>query len=100
MLRTVAPLGACALACVSAHTAISHEARSGWSYPMECCHDQDCAEYPEENVQVLSGGFLLKPTNEFIPQEKARISPDGRYHLCRFEPTNTILCFFYPPPST
>jgi hypothetical protein len=90
---------AIAILCVFAVKAFAHQAASGWTYPLECCSDRDCAEYPAENVQILSTGFLLKPTGEFIDRSKARVSPDGRYHLCRY-PAGTIICFFYPPPST
>jgi hypothetical protein len=93
-------MGAIALLCVFAVKASAHQAASGWTYPFECCSNQDCAEYPGENVQILSTGFLLKPTGEFIDRSNSRVSPDGRYHLCRLPSGGRILCFFYPPPST
>lgn len=64
-------------------------------YPMECCHDKDCAPYPSDQVKETPNGYTLA-TGEFIARKAVRFSPDGHFHLCRHESTNTILCFFVP----
>lgn len=88
----------------------AHEAMSGWQYPNDCCSDKDCAEYPAENVKIEGDGFRLKE-GEYIARTKARVSPDGRYHICRYQnryqsddsATTAIIspgsgiCFWYPP---
>lgn len=83
----------------------AHEAMSGWAYPLECCSDKDCAEYPAENVTIVGDGFQLKE-GDYIPRAKARISPDGHYHICRYNTENStgamitsrdVPCFWYPP---
>lgn len=76
----------------------------GWPYPIECCSGVDCFEYPAENVTIEGDGFRLKE-GEYIPRAKARISPDGHYHVCRYQgPTGggmisskDLPCFWYPP---
>lgn len=86
------------------HFANAHEAMGGWKYPLECCSNQDCAEYPSENVKEMLGGFKLKE-GEFIPRDQARQSPDGHYHICRnpnsgyslIQPYEKPPCFWYPP---
>lgn len=86
------------------HFADAHEAMGGWQYPIECCSNQDCSEYPAENVTAAQGGFLLKE-GEFIPLPKARQSPDGHYHICRHPASQGLIqnykddlpCFWYPP---
>lgn len=82
-----------------ARCAAAHQASSGWQYPHECCHDRGCAEIPASDVREVPGGFLYVPTGEVVAQSTARISPDGRWHLCRLSPSSPILCFFYPPPG-
>lgn len=65
-------------------------------YPIECCHDKDCAPHPTADVQESPDGYLLKSTNEFIARKGVRYSPDSRFHICRNEYTQKIICFFVP----
>lgn len=86
----------------------AHEAMSGWQYPADCCSDRDCHEYPAENVEIRGDGFLLK-SGLYIPRTKARVSPDGHYHICEYPSSGAMIstydqasgqslpCFWYPP---
>ncbi len=53
-------------------------------YPHECCSDRDCHPVPVEHVKTVVGGWLLKD-GTFIPFGDGRPSPDGRYHICRYD---------------
>lgn len=75
----------------------AHEAPSGWDYPMECCHNQDCGPLNEaDRPKPLDGGDWLLTTGEIVPKSKVKFSPDGLYHLCRWHANNTVLCLFVP----
>lgn len=76
----------------------AHQAASGWQYPMECCHDRDCAPVAADDVMEFHDHFALMNTGEAVSRSAARRSGDGGYHICR-APNGAILCFFYPPRS-
>ncbi len=76
----------------------SHEAPSGWKYPLECCSDRDCRELTEaETPKPLDGGDWRLVTGEIVPRSKVKFSPDGLYHLCRGVNGGMIFCLFVPP---
>lgn len=52
-------------------------------YPYECCSEQDCFPVAVENVKTTTGGWLLQD-GTFVGFREARVSPDGRYHVCRY----------------
>lgn len=52
-------------------------------YPIECCSEKDCFPVPVERVKTAPGGWVLED-GTFIAFRDARPSPDGRYHLCRY----------------
>jgi hypothetical protein len=62
------------------------EARAHEFYPQECCNNEDC--FPtglgqiEPDPIAVEGGWKLS-TGEIIPYDRARPSPDGRFHVCR-----------------
>ena len=74
-----------------------HEAASGWDYPFECCSDADCARIDPRAVRETPSGYIVtiapgqhpiwaperrEPLVLDIPYQKARLSPDGKWHLC------------------
>jgi hypothetical protein len=88
----------------------SHEAASGWDYPFECCSGADCARIDPEAVVERPSGYIVtiapghhpiwaterrKPLVLEIPYQKARLSPDGHWHLC-INDAGELLCFFSP----
>lgn len=66
---------------------------------MNCCtYDGgrgpgDCREVSHLDVERVEGGFRLRD-GEFIPQEAATLSPDGKMYRCRFGSMPSH-CFFY-----
>ena|SRR5262245_39241278 len=93
------------LSLASQSPAIAHD----W-YPMECCHERDCA--PVESVETLAPASTnalatLVVTTKYgtavVPADfPRRESKDNRMHACmRQGATGRIhlLCFFVPPPS-
>lgn len=77
--------------------AFSHDAPSGWAYPIECCSNADCAELPSSRVKNVSTGYLIDGKH-LVPFKDARQSPDGLFHACFPTPDN-LRCFFAPPPG-
>ena len=99
----------------------SHQAPSGWSYPLSCCSGTDCNQIPASRVETRPDGyhvnvvpgdhdFITRATLFVIPydDETVKPSPDGKYHLCisqvyRGEMGDTapsrVLCFFVPSPG-
>jgi len=51
-----------------------------------CCNGRDCRRVLSENdfIIKLSGGYELKETREFIPENDTGISPDQHWHICRY----------------
>ena len=39
--------------------ASAHQAMSGWSYPLECCHSLDCAEIAGNTVRETPNGYVI-----------------------------------------
>jgi hypothetical protein len=87
-----------------------HETASGWEYPFECCSGADCAELDPGAVRASPSGFIVTvmPGQHPIwardrrqrlvlevPYRKARLSPDGKWHLC-INDAGDLLCFFAP----
>jgi hypothetical protein len=81
-------------------------------YPMECCHDQDCAPVEKAeiiNMPALAGlaGLSTKvpPTRMLVTTKHGtalvpdnlprRTSPDGRMHACIHG--GVVICIFMPP---
>jgi hypothetical protein len=55
-------------------------------YPYECCHDKDCwpmgkGEREPDPVLTPQGWRLFD--GETIAFSETRVSPDGRFHVCR-----------------
>lgn len=87
-----------------------HRAPSGWDYPFECCSEADCARIEAGAVREVPSGFVVtimpgrhpmwpterrEPAVLEIPYQKARLSPDGFFHLCMND-AGELLCFFSP----
>lgn len=51
-------------------------------YPYECCSERDCFPVAVEDVKTIPGGWSLED-GTFIGYREARVSPDGKYHVCR-----------------
>lgn len=78
--------------------AFSHQAVSGWEYPISCCAGYDCAELAADRVSVSAGGYVID--GKFtVPYSETRNSPDGLYHACFPQPDN-LKCFWAPPPGS
>ncbi|ESR24844.1 hypothetical protein [Lutibaculum baratangense] len=67
-------------------------------YPWSCCSDRDCKPVEATAVRFTEAGWLIERTGETIPFEKARVSPDGRYHICSAggNPDGRTICLFTP----
>lgn len=65
-------------------------------YPVECCSEKDCEPLPSEDVDEKPEGFTIKSTGEFIDRSKARVAPDDQFHVCRYQSSQVIICFFQP----
>jgi len=62
---------------------VNGAAAHSW-YPHECCSDRDCYPVPVKQIDMVSGGWLVEG-RDFIPYAQARPSPDGQFHICRYE---------------
>lgn len=68
---------------VVARQAQAHEAPSGWSYPAECCSNQDCRPVPcDQLAPEPGGGVRWTATGDRFPQAKVKASGDGECHVC------------------
>jgi len=96
LLLSILTLVVALIALVDA--ARSHEAPSGWSYPLSCCSGVDCREV--DRVREGRNGYAV-PSNELIPYSDARIkpSPDGEFHWCTVGGADDgrTICLFVPP---
>ena len=94
--------------------ATGHQSDTGQRYDAFCCngnnHTGDCQMIPASSVQVIKGGYRVsigpgshrlatKPHTFDFPQDKARRSQDGEYHLCLFPDENTPRCLYVPDMS-
>ena len=77
--RFAAATGFALLAVLPVH---AHQARSGWSYPTECCSGMDCYEIAPSEVEPRGDGWVIVATGEFFAFGWYRFSPDGRFHRC------------------
>ena len=78
----------------------SHDAPTGWSYPLGCCSGVDCREVPDADIIEGARGYEIRKTHELIPMTdpKVKMSPDGRFHWCSvggLDDSRTI-CLFVP----
>lgn len=112
-------LGACVVLGVVLVLSILKVQAHDW-YPMECCHEQDCAPATVTSIPTAS----LMSSNAFVPESeralpslmmvttihgsaivppdfKVRESPDGRAHACLQHMMTTgqmrLICLFLPP---
>jgi len=98
------------LLAAAAPQARAHQAPSGWDYPFECCSEADCARIDASEVRETPSGFVvtIRPGRHpmwvterrqtvvlEVPYQKARLSPDGFFHLCMND-AGELLCFFSP----
>ncbi len=70
-------------------------------YPISCCSEKDCRPLTEargESVLESMAGWVLWD-GRTIPRNNAKVSPDGKFHLCE-SPNKRILCFFAPPGAS
>lgn len=86
----------------------AHQAMSGWTYPLSCCADNDCAQIDPSAVRETSGGYVVTiapgshpmwradrsaPLIIRVLYRDAKVSPDGRWHIC-LNGAGDLLCFF------
>lgn len=73
-------------------------ARAHEWYPYSCCSDKDCRPVHESEVRLTAAGWFVIRTGETIPFAKARVSPDGRFHICSFGGLDDgrTICLFAP----
>jgi hypothetical protein len=61
---------------------------------VNCCNGDDCAVIPDPSaIKPSSTGYYLG--NEWVPLGYTAISPDNRWHVCRFK-TGDIRCLMIP----
>jgi hypothetical protein len=77
ILLIAALVGTCTLIIRPAHT---HEAPSGWSYPSDCCSNQDCRPVPCDAVKENPKGFVWDGI--LFELEKVKDSGDKQCHAC------------------
>lgn len=70
-----------------AHDAPPDGATGGWTYPLGCCGEQDCAPLEAGDLRYVVTGdgtpaWLVVATGEVIPAGKTRASPDRMNHRC------------------
>jgi len=68
---------------------------SGWCGPLE---ERQVAEAPGGwNITITPGSHpRLQPGTYYVPQERAQLSPDGRWHACGYL---HVTCFLRVPPG-
>lgn len=80
--------------------AAAHQAPTGWSYPLNCCANNDCREVAATAVAERPDGYHV-PSGEVVGYRDARVkeSPDGALHWCTVAGTDAgkTLCLFVPP---
>ncbi|MER9873097.1 hypothetical protein NKJ12_08555 [Mesorhizobium sp. M0195] len=92
----------------------AHDAPSGWSYPLACCHGDaehgECQRIPARAVHVRPSGWvvILRPGDHrkitrqqryFIPYGDEIPSQDGNYHICLHPTEEHENCFLAPPDA-
>ena len=90
-----------ALACSLVGLFGSAPSRAHNWYPLDCCSNIDCralVEIKGETVTEVPEGWRLWD-GRIIGRNRARPSPDNRFHLCETL-SKLILCFFVPPGSS
>lgn len=82
------------LVAVALTQAFGHEAETGWTYPPECCGNNDCEMiHDASRIRAVDNGFLIDG-HYYIAQRDTRVSPDGRWHVCIFN--GKLYCVFRP----
>lgn len=85
---------------VLAAAAFAHEAAKGWSYPYNCCHDQDCRPIDAATIREIKSGWLV-PSGEVVAfsDPRIKVSPDGDWHWCskNGSASGRTICLFVPP---
>ena len=80
----------------------AHDAKSGWTYPSDCCGGGDCYEISEKDLVVTGQGWRVKATGEIFPYNQTRRPEDGQYHRCSVQgnPALRTYCLFTPEPGS
>lgn len=95
-------IGLMGAVCLGSVLAMAHS----W-YPMECCHEMDCAPAKVEIVRPMAAGMSLSPLptamlvttphgSIIVPADfKSKDSPDGQAHACILN--GKLICLWLPP---
>lgn len=109
-MRAAAAITMAIMLAAGVTQARAHQAPSRWDYPFECCSEADCAQIDVDAIRESKAGFVVtimpgrhpmwpterrQPAVLEIPYQKARLSPDGFFHLCMND-AGELLCFFVP----
>lgn len=109
-MRALVSIAAALVLTAGTTDVCSHEAASGWDYPFECCTGADCAEIDAGAIRESRTAYIVtvapgehpiwaKDRRRLlvleIPYRKARLSPDGKWHLC-INDAGEMLCLFAP----
>lgn len=99
-------------------SALAHDARAGWPYPLYCCTGMDCSEIPASSVRETSSGYsialtpadhqMLVARSEYLlayDDSRLKVAPDGLYHACitrqkmigNYAVGGVLICLFTPP---
>lgn len=62
-----------------------------------CCNERDCGPLADDDVEEVTGGYLIKSLGLTVPYGALQPSPDGRWHVCVWG--GKARCFFGPLPS-
>lgn len=101
MPRTITALAVLAVLCgyAEGHEAPKMPGYSAWSYPLECCSDQDCKPISANEVQELTDGSVLDTiTGVTLTGKQVRFGGDGSWHICNLggDRKGRPLCVFKP----
>lgn len=61
----------------------AHEAPSGWSYPWQCCSNQDCRPVACDTLEEIEGGKVRDIENgQTYERNMVQSSGDAKCHVC------------------
>lgn len=78
---------------------INHSGYKSLQDGVHCCGQNDCFEYPAEEVSAQPGGWYVIPLDELVPYNDTQASEDGKFWRCK-KSDGTRRCFFAPQPSS
>src|SRR4051812_3462427 len=64
--------------------ASGHDIYEGLTNPQgeRCCGGKECAPLADDDVEEVTGGFLIRSIGIVVPYAATQPSPDRRFHAC------------------